>query len=752
MNFEKNHFIKKLFAATLAVIIAALSLTSCSTGLQTSVASGSEISEAAYSSRNNHIANSKSLIYVAKSGLLELYFDSSTYSIAIKDTSTNKTWYSLPSASDGDETTPATVLEMTVSSEGGKYRLNSQDNSVAFSAASFKPVNNGIQVTYNMALTAENALKSYDEITAGELYASVAVTYSLSDGAFYAKINSGDITVSDGYVIEELGLLDYFGATTVAESDDYIFVPDASGALIMTGSGAADSYESRTFSVYGNDAALKQTSSDGEISADAIMPVFGMKSSQNAFLGIILSGDSVAEVTSHRKIYNEGGTYNRVGASFRITDVSYISNSSGKKTSRYVGETYTGEINICYRFLSGKNAVYSGLASACREILIRESVLPSKTVDSTDHIPFMLTVQGAVAKNSAHSYLVLSDYEQTLDLLGQLKAKGVNDVTLRYKGMLDGADNQDEISSAAPIKALGNKKAFTALSQYISTQKFTMFTDLSLVSYNKSGSSSSAANDITGEKLKTSYDNIYSSVAGKETRTSYALNLSELEDGVLSFIKNNKSYQVDGYCINDVGSVLYSDYSGEKHTRSNAVNIITSQLSVLGNNHKTMIENGNFCMLSKANAVVNLPTTTAYPEDGAVYKSIPFAQIVLHGLVDYSNEPINLSDDSKKALLKSIEYGAMPSYEWTCTKTDNEEFDGKYYYESQITQATDNYTLSDNTIGNLRSARITSHYEIQSGVYCTEYNNSIVIYFNYNSEAVTVNSITVEPMSCIRAN
>ena len=198
MNFEKNHFIKKLFAATLAVIIAALSLTSCSTGLQTSVASGSEISEAAYSSRNNHIANSKSLIYVAKSGLLELYFDSSTYSIAIKDTSTNKTWYSLPSASDGDETTPATVLDMTVSSEGGKYRLNSQDNSVAFSAASFKPVNNGIQVTYNMALTAENALKSYDEITAGELYASVAVTYSLSDGAFYAKINSGDITVSDG--------------------------------------------------------------------------------------------------------------------------------------------------------------------------------------------------------------------------------------------------------------------------------------------------------------------------------------------------------------------------------------------------------------------------------------------------------------------------------------------------------------------------------------------------------------------------
>lgn len=255
MNFEKNHLIKKIFATVLAIVIAVLSLSSCSTKVKTSVSAASEINEAAYSARNNHITNTNSLIYVAKSGLLELYFDRTTYNVAIKDTSTNKTWYALPVASDGDETTPAAVLEMTLSSEGGKYKLNSQDNSVAFSSASFKPVNNGIQVTYNMALTAENALKSYNEIANGEIYASVSVTFSLADGAFYAKINSGDITVSKGYVIEKLELLNYFGASTVAESDDYIFVPDASGALIMTGSGATDAYESRSYSVYGKDKA-----------------------------------------------------------------------------------------------------------------------------------------------------------------------------------------------------------------------------------------------------------------------------------------------------------------------------------------------------------------------------------------------------------------------------------------------------------------------------------------------------------------
>ena len=47
---------------------------------------------------------------------------------------------------------------------------------------------------------------------------------------------------------------------------------------------------------------------------------------------------------------------------------------------------------------------------------------------------------------------------------------------------------------------------------------------------------------------------------------------------------------------------------------------------------------------------------------------------------------------------------------------------------------------------------MTAHYEVQEGVYCTEYNNSTTLYFNYTDEAVTVNSITVEPMSCQRVN
>lgn len=51
-----------------------------------------------------------------------------------------------------------------------------------------------------------------------------------------------------------------------------------------------------------------------------------------------------------------------------------------------------------------------------------------------------------------------------------LKAKSVNNITVRYCGVFDGANNQDLLSGASTIKKLGGKKSFENLKQYIATQ------------------------------------------------------------------------------------------------------------------------------------------------------------------------------------------------------------------------------------------------------------------------------------------
>jgi hypothetical protein len=316
--------------------------------------------------------------------------------------------------------------------------------------------------------------------------------------------------------------------------------------------------------------------------------------------------------------------------------------------------------------------------------------------------------------------------------------------------MLDGADTQDAISDASVIRSLGSKKDFEALSQYTKTQKFNMYLDIAVLSSNKRNSSDEARTAY-GAKTPYSVTGNYELFGRGRKPAMNALTVSDISDSLVSFLTNTEKYNFDGYCINDAGRVLYSDYSGDDYTRSGAASAIRTQTAVLSNNHKIMIAKGNFCMLFNADAVVDLPRDTYYEQNDG-YVQIPFAEMVLHGIVNYTLEPINLEADTKAALLRSLEYGALPSFEWVCTKVGDEVFDAQFYYQDQLATAAEYYAIADEALGDLADARITAHYKVQNGVYCTEFNNSTLLYLNYNEEPVTVNSITVPAQSCIRAN
>ena len=163
-----------------------------------------------------------------------------------------------------------------------------------------------------------------------------------------------------------------------------------------------------------------------------------------------------------------------------------------------------------------------------------------------------------------------------------------------------------------------------------------------------------------------------------------------------------------------------------------------------------MVDTGNMYMLKNADVVANLPSTAAYPESDT-YTAVPFVQMVLHGIVEYAHTPQNTETDAIY-FLKAMEYGALPSDSWIFETTKSDEINALYNYENQITAAAEQYTKANALLADLRDARMTAHEKVQDGVYRTEYNNSTVIYFNYNSEAVSVNAFTVAPMSFLRVN
>lgn len=744
MKISKQIF--RVFCALLALI---LLFSGCSLQSEVQKAKIGErtLVGAEYTEQKYHAADSGNLVYVAKSGLIELYFDSTTYSIAVKETNTGKVWQTLPAAVSAENPAQTAAVTVTVSNGGTQYTLNSQDNAVAFSTASFQPTETGIQITYDMAPDRETAECAFDAVPEGALYVSVTVAYTLEDGALRAKVNCGNILVSGGYTLETLTLLDYFGATDTAAEGDYIFVPDGCGAAQATVSASADDYETRIFVPYGDDPALgeqAQTDENGTVlRAAALIPAYGVKSGNAAFLALIESGDAICEIRSYA--CKGAGTYNRVGPTFQITP----SVLSGERL--YTGTAYTGDLSVCYRFLTDKNASYSGMASACRELLIRSGTLSTKTVTPTEYLPFVLTVQTAVAKKNPNSEKVLTDYSQTLELLKLMKAKSINNVFLRCNGVLDGADAQGLLKTCTPLRALGSRKEFAALTQYIQTQQFTLYLNTDMISRRENRDDGKTADSLFGKPIVVTENNPFFTVAGKETRTRSLLAFSELDKNVNEFVNSLDDYAFDGYCIDDAGRILYSDYRAGAQSRVYATNLFSVQATTLSAGHKLMVDTGNMYMLKNADVVADLPSTAAYPESDA-YAAVPFVQMVLHGIVEYAHAPQNLATDTDAAFLKAMEYGALPSYAWIFKTTESDTVNALYNYENQITAAAEQYTKANALLADLRDARMTAHEKVQDGVYRTEYNNSTVIYFNYNSEPVTVNAFTVAPMSFLRVN
>ncbi len=677
---------------------------------------------AEYSGDNLHKSVDKSYKSVCKSGLIEMLFDEKTCTVAIRDTNSGNLWTTLPSSSISKQIVSSAIEVQLSNGEETVYILNSQDNSVAFGNAKYTVGENEVLVEYAISLDAETGKANIDELKDEQIRADLSVLYSLRDGSFYVNVSMNTLKLPKGIYLEKIRLLKDFGSYEISGSDDYIFIPDGSGALIYTGVEDSE-FTPLTLSVYGDE------------NATCLVGAYGMKRENGAFLCIIEQGDSIAEINAYR---NGENSLNSVYATFNTTEIQ--EKASGSKTKKTYGYEYQNEITLCYRFLSGKSATYSGMATACRENLIRNSVLSTKTLSvESSHIPLVVSVQGGYI-NGKGKYTALSDYEQTLSLMTLLKAKGVNNIYLRYNGLYENANNGSNAKIGDFKTILGTEKEYNDLYTYLNSQKFSLFIDTDILTFDGNG----GAKSVDGSKLV----NNASEKFPDNTEKQDFLKMSELENKIESILNQSSELSFDGYSLNDIGTYLYSDYSSDFYARVSAKKEISAQLPILATSKLLMVDTGNFYSVKNADIISNIPVSPTLKEENKSYVGIPFVQLMLHGICEYSATGMNASDDATTAFLKSVEYGCLPSADWYCTAFAG-DLDGKYYYDNNINDIVTLYTKADSALSSLRDARMTSHYKVQDGVYCTEYNNSEKVYVNYTDKAVTINGITVNAKDCV---
>lgn len=676
----------------------------------------------------------------AASGLVELNIDPDSKSFCITEPATGRLWSALPLLSDAplkDELhADASIATLRVLIGSDIHYLNTQDNSLAYNKASYKKITDGARFTFDVFADSDTAKKkTYGKDDVGF---RIELDVTLKDGSLRVNCTHSNLTGNKNAFIENVELLNYFGAYNESFEDDFLLVPDGCGAIIKTAI-YDESFESLSFAVYGSDPSFSN-----KATGSAIIPAFGIKHGDTAFVSLIEKGDAAATVNADKATsINE---YNRVYSTFTVNPSVY------KNKKVYISkESVVDEFSLCYRFLSGNNATYAGLASACREQLIRNSVLSTKAVTVDDYLPCFLSLTGAVTgkKGPFETVEPFTTYEQATDMLTHMKSKGINNISVRYSGVFDSGVNSENSSSLKLNSETGSREELASLYDYAKSQKMKIYLDLNLIS---SAGGYWGNNALSLSKNDTEYmpDYVKDDYFDTKIKERKLCDPENITDYVKAMIKDTADLSFSGFCLNDAGTVLYSDFTKGGMLRQSVANTVANAIIPLSTEKDTMAVTGNFYMLKNVDSIVNMPLKTTASVSGA-YVSIPFVPLVLHGIVDYTGEPINTQVNIDETLLKYVEYGACPHFEWSYEPVGESEND-VYYYDNTINTAAEYYSEVDSILNDLRDARMTDHYEVADGIFCTEYDTGTLIYVNYTDSDFETLGVTVEARSFIRIN
>lgn len=552
--------------------------------------------------------------------------------------------------------------------------------------------------------------------------------------------------------LTSISLLPYFGAAYL-DQEGYIFVPDGSGALIYLNNGKsfASLYNG---SVYGYDQAISrdQVTYNRKINH---LPIYGLKQGEQAFLAIIESGEALAQLKAD--IAGKLHSYNMVYPEFTLRPYAR------QVVTRYQSRMYEGDIQIRYRFLHSQAATYVGMAHSYQDYLIANHSL--EKIKLQEDIPFFLDLVGAVSVNKPvfgfprKATIPLTTYSQAEDIIGVLNQMSINNIRLRYLGLLKNGVEHVYPSTMDLENVLGSKQELLTLADCLQVNDGQLYIAVNFMNvYKDSGNngfrpSKDAARFLDGLIAKT-YD--YDLVTYQKDRQNfrYILSPSVLGSLIESFLMDYQMYNIGGIALLDVGLQVNSDFRipvEKTIDRQQSVSIITDQLKKVQNDYglDILVEGANAYTLPYAKNLLQVPmSSTGY---NIVDKDIPFYQIVFHGFVDYAGEPINILGNDRNAKLKLIETGAVPYYQWfyadpsVVKGTCYEDF-YSLHYRYWVEDAGQFYREANEVLKKVRTSRIIKHEELADGVYKTVYENNLAVIVNYNDTTFTINNIEIEPL------
>ena len=650
--------------------------------------------------------------------------------LGLKNKATGYIWWSSPLGAARDKVaTPLLVNELR-SSNTLRYGIPSKrsNNNVLRSGTDdceikVSDVKNGVKVTYY-----------YNK--AGF---SFPVEYTLEEDCLKASLKVSDIKEpKDEKIATEVTLMSSFGAASDTEDGCFV-IPDGSGALVRFNNNKTmdtNAYQQR---VYGNDVTVVPTSR-GAVTEQIYLPVYGIVKEDNAMLVVASKGDSNAYISAQVS-KQSNSSYNLCNFTFilRGTDTFYMSgNNSDKLTVFENGDIKSDDIELRYYPISKKGASYVDVANRYRQYLIEEDGVEPKSSKAAMYVDLY---GGTLKKKPVLGIPVtlkqpVTKYDEALEILTELKNKGVDDMVVSYNGWTNDGIRRKVDTGASPSGTLGGKSSFNKLTDFIGENGFEFYPASSsrdFYSGNGYYSFTSTCVRVSGSYSRiVSYDRAYGIPDG------FKKNMSLLSPSYYGEVYGDiaSSYAkagLSGAAVDNAASSLYGDYGKKDISRYKAMTLAEEAFGKLSDSldNGFIADGANAYALPYVSHITNVPLSSSrfdiFNED------VPFYQIVMHGLVPYSTTPVNGDADPSQLLLMAAATGSSLSYDMIYNETSklkDTDYDRYYYanYHYWADTAAEEYKLLAPLLDSVSDSTITGYDVSDDGsLITTTFSNGTVV-------------------------
>ncbi|MBE6904432.1 MAG: hypothetical protein E7480_07480 [Ruminococcaceae bacterium] len=585
-------------------------------------------------------------------------------------------------------------------------------------------------------ITDDKVIGSY-EIPDAEI--SFKVIFEIAGGTLKVTVPKDSISENEN-LITSIDMLPFFGASVDTE-DGYIFFPDGSGTLYEFYERPAVFREPYKANIYGNVFTEYQDKIDNTAAGikTAMLPVFGVKQGNNAFLAIITSGEAESQITLAPTGYIFKA--NRVYASYNYR-YSYEEETVNEEIAiLFEKKPAKSDFSIMYRFLDSDKADYSGMALSYRNYLIEASKLnkssysPDVSLDMLVSIkkPMLLWDESVVMSSFKYGKEVIDSLSGTnvkLNLLGWQK-QGYNVYPSHFP-----------VSSKA-----GGDSQLKDLASYAKEHSSTVFLrDNFICADKKQGgySNKQLAYSVKNEP----YTNSDKDKFLFDLRASYYIFKDE-------FIKDSSKLKIEGIALDELGSFIYQNGSKSSPMRRfEAIGTLDAVFEEAKKNYNVVaVGGGNAYALRYADFIYDLPQSSS--RNFLFDKDIPFFHMVVSGYIPYSSEiPGNFSDNYEKTVLQWVEYGYVPYF--TISEKNASLLKDCYNEGVFVSTFEDIYEKIKSTAEALKKVKektaassMLHHQYISDTLVEVVYENGVKIYINYSSEKVTYNETEIDAQSFI---